>query len=70
MLFVSNKDDFHQWYLLPRIAIFFNLTVRSSKSNDPKIKILKMKSHGLPSPLSSVSYIKDRWETNREKDER
>jgi hypothetical protein len=41
--------------LLPQIA---HLTVRSSQFNDPKIKIQKQKSHGLPTPFQLFSYIK------------
>jgi hypothetical protein len=52
--------------LLPRIA---HLTVRSSQSNDPKIKIKKTKSHGLPTPCHLFSYIR-REMRDREKEER
>jgi hypothetical protein len=44
--------------LLPRIVRYFYLTVRLSQSNDPKIKIQKLKSHGLPTPFHLFSYIK------------
>jgi hypothetical protein len=54
--------------LLPRIA---HLTVHSSQSNDPKIKIQKQKSHGLPTPFQLFSYIKrEMRDRERKKKER
>jgi hypothetical protein len=48
----------HQWHLLPRIVRYFYLTVRSSQSNDPKIKIQKLKFHRLPTSFHLFSHIK------------
>jgi hypothetical protein len=54
--------------LFPRIA---HLTVRSSQSNDLKIKIQKQKSHGLPTPFHMFSYIKrEMKDRERKKKER
>jgi hypothetical protein len=55
--------------LLPRIA---HLIVRSFQSNDPKIKIQKLKSHRLPTPFHLFLYIKrdERDKERKKKEER
>jgi hypothetical protein len=40
------------------LSDFFYLTVRSSQFNDPKVKIQKLKSHGLPTHCHLFLYIK------------
>jgi hypothetical protein len=50
-----NVICYHQYHLLLWIA---HLTVRSSQSNEPKIKIQKLKSHELPTQCHLFSYIK------------
>jgi hypothetical protein len=59
---IINKKNIIKWmlegkkqstFLLPWIVIFFNLTIRSSRFKDPKIKI-KKKSHGLNISSSSI----------------
>jgi hypothetical protein len=48
-----------------------NLTVHSSQSNDPKIKIQKQKSHGLPTLFHLFSYInREMRDRERKKKER
>jgi hypothetical protein len=54
--------------LLPRID---HLIVRSSQSNDSKIKNKKLKSHRLPTPYHLFSYIKrEMRDRERKKKER
>jgi hypothetical protein len=52
-----------------RLLDFFYFTVRSSQFNDRKIKIQKIKSHGLPTHCHLFSYIK-REMRQRDKEER
>jgi hypothetical protein len=73
------NNGFFEEPLLNGYAIFFvrhllsriiHLTIRSSQSNDPKLKIQKLKSHELPTSFHLFLYIKKKDEREIERERR